>query len=71
LALLGMAYLGYVMAELFGFSGIIRYGLDQGTLGESVTVLLTSSLVWNQLYGNRQFLFLFTKHSNPNRSTVR
>ena len=24
LALIGMAYLGYVMAELFGFSGIIR-----------------------------------------------
>jgi len=25
-------------------------------------------LVWNQLYDNRQFLFLFTKQTNPNQS---
>jgi hypothetical protein len=28
-------------------------------------------LVWNQLYHNRQFLFLFAKQANPNRSDRR
>jgi len=27
-------------------------------------------LVWNQLYDNRQFLFLFSKQANPNQSIV-
>ncbi len=28
-------------------------------------------LVWNQLYDNRQFLFLFAKQTNPNQSNRR
>ncbi len=28
-------------------------------------------LVWNQLYGNSQFLFLFAKQTNPNQSNRR
>ncbi len=28
-------------------------------------------LVWNQLYGNWQFLFLLAKHTNPNKSNRR
>jgi hypothetical protein len=42
------------------------------TKGGIITVLLTSCLtvVWNQLYDNGQFMFLFAKQTNPNQSTV-
>jgi hypothetical protein len=33
---------------------------------ETITVPLTSCLVWNQLYDFLQFLFLFAKQNNPN-----
>jgi hypothetical protein len=47
--------------------------VDAGnTKGESITVSLSLVwLVWNQLYGNWQFLFLFAEQTNPNQSNRR
>ncbi len=50
-----------------------RQGFGQGTLKGEVSLYCWPPvwLVWNQLYDNWQFLFLFAKQVNPNRrSTV-
>jgi len=45
--------------------------LAGNTKGGSITVTLTSCLVWNQLYDNWQLLFLSAKQTNPNQSNRR
>ncbi len=55
---------------ILSVSGVMHHGILKG----DITVLLTSCWVWNQLYDNWHFLFLFAKQTNPNklnrRSTV-
>jgi hypothetical protein len=65
----------YNMEPLRG-QKIRRWWVRPGnTKGGSITVPLTSWLVWNQLYDNWQLWFLFSKQANPKqlnrRSTVR
>ncbi len=54
-------------------SGSQAWILDQGTLKGEVSLYHWPPvlLVWNQLYGNWHFLFLFAKQMNPNQSNSR
>jgi hypothetical protein len=68
--LLGLAQVGFHIfaGKNFFFLHFVtddQLPVPENTKGGSITVPLTSCLVWNQLYDNWQFLFLFAKQTNP------
>ncbi len=54
-------------------SALFTFGQVQGILKGEVSLYHWPPvwLVWNQLYDNWYFLFLFAKHTNPNQSNRR
>ncbi len=55
------------------FYTVFLYGINKGILKGEVSLCHWPPvwLVWNQLYDNWQFLFLFAKQTNPNQSNMR
>ncbi len=54
-------------------TSVFAMKLNQGILKGEVSLYHWPPvwLIWNQLYDNRQFLFLFSKQANPNQSNRR